>query len=34
MVDRLLAEKVARGKARVPGADDDCGDALDGRSPL
>jgi hypothetical protein len=28
MVDRPVAEKMARGKTRVPGADDDRRDAL------
>jgi hypothetical protein len=32
VVDRPLAEEVARGEARVPRADDDRGDALDGRA--
>ncbi|MEV0615725.1 hypothetical protein AB0I81_20600 [Nonomuraea sp. NPDC050404] len=30
VVDRPLGEEVARGQARVPGADDDGGDVLDG----
>jgi hypothetical protein len=29
VIDRALAEKMARGEAGVPGADDDGGDALD-----
>jgi hypothetical protein len=29
MVDRPLTEEVAGGKAGMPGADDDCGEALD-----
>jgi len=30
MVDPALAETAAGGKARVPGADDEAGDAFDG----
>jgi hypothetical protein len=33
MVDRLVAKEAARGEARVPGADDDRGYALDDVDP-
>src|SRR5215813_2010836 len=33
MVDRPVAQEVACGETRVPRADDDCGDALDGLAP-
>ena len=33
MIDRPVAQEVARGEARVPSANDDRGNALDGLRP-
>jgi len=34
VIDRTLAQTAAHRQSRVPGSDDDCGEALDGLSSV